>query len=143
MDPGRAESKRQGLESVINPGGSSDSPSTRVPPSMYTHPQVSCLVIGGGEARCSEVQREEERGGGLLPNRIWVLLVTPLPKNHSGLYLPFTAPKLGKGCGLAGPGQELSSPLPNSPHPKVLPSFELDLLPKHMEPIERICMLTL
>lgn len=29
------------------------------------------------------------------------------------------------------------------PNPKILPSFGLDLLPKHMEPIERICMLTL
>lgn len=62
VDPGRAESKREGLESIINPAGSADSPSTRVPPSMCTHPQLSCLVIGGGEARCAEVQREEERG---------------------------------------------------------------------------------
>lgn len=29
------------------------------------------------------------------------------------------------------------------PQPQILPSSGLDLLPKHMEPIERICMLTL
>lgn len=68
VSPGGAESKREGLESTINPAGSSASPSTVIPPSTCssrphcTHPRLSYLIIGGGKACRPKVQMEKERG---------------------------------------------------------------------------------
>lgn len=104
-------------------------------------------LIGGGKARClvvPEVRTEEERGS---PAKEGLGLVASscLRKPVRVSIHPLLIQRLGEGVQASrfrSRTESFSFP-PTSPHPKILPSFGLDLLPKHMEPIERICMLTL
>lgn len=91
--------------------------------------------IGAGKTHCWEMRTEVERQRSpdhQDPGRL-----------ASHLCSWFTGPG-GRSTGPASPGPELCPfAFLKFPQPQILLSSGLDLLPKHMEPIERICMLTL
>lgn len=69
----------------------------------------------------------------------------PLPTRPAGftplLLVHWPWGKINRPCRSTSRAASLSSL--KFPQPQILLSSGLDLLPKHMEPIERICMLTL